>query len=138
MRISQKNENGKGKTGHQPSSSSRKKVALGLTFSKASRILTRSHYSRIQKEGLRLVGECVVIQYRKGFAPLPRLGITISRRYGKAHDRNRFKRLTREAFRQVAPELPRGLELNICPKGSAVPTLPSLMMDLRRVTNLSE
>ena len=47
-----------------------------------------------------------------------RLGLSVSRkRVRKAHDRNRVKRLLREAFRLSKAELPAGLDLVIVPRG---------------------
>ncbi len=48
----------------------------------------------------------------------PRLGISASRkRVRKAHERNRVKRLLREAFRLAGAELPAGVDLVIVPRG---------------------
>jgi ribonuclease P protein component len=48
----------------------------------------------------------------------PRLGISASRRrVRKAHERNRIKRLLREAFRLAKSELPAGVDLVIVPRG---------------------
>lgn len=48
----------------------------------------------------------------------PRLGLSVSRRkIRKAADRNRFKRLVREAFRLGKAELPAGIDLVVVPRG---------------------
>lgn len=47
-----------------------------------------------------------------------RLGISLSRRkVRRAHDRNRIKRLLREAFRLSKAELPAGVDLVVVPRG---------------------
>ena len=51
----------------------------------------------------------------------PRLGLSVSKkRVRKAHDRNRVKRLLREAFRLAKADLPVGLDLVIVPRGPAL------------------
>jgi ribonuclease P protein component len=50
-----------------------------------------------------------------------RLGISASRRkIRKANDRNRVKRLLREAFRLSKAELPEGVDLVVVPRGPAL------------------
>lgn len=44
-----------------------------------------------------------------------RLGLSVSKRYGSAVRRVRWKRLVREAFRALRPSLPTGLDFVVCP-----------------------
>jgi ribonuclease P protein component len=51
----------------------------------------------------------------------PRLGISVSRkRIRRAHDRNRTKRLIREAFRLGKAELPPGIDLVVVPRNAGL------------------
>ena len=49
----------------------------------------------------------------------PRLGLRVSVKFGKAHDRNRFKRITREAFRLIQHLIPNGYDLVVTPRSQA-------------------
>lgn len=89
-------------------------LKLNFKFPKANRLLKRHEFKRVSREGKRLIGRYLCIDCKK--APLSRLGITASTHYGSSPERNRFKRLVREAFRLNKSYLPHDLELNIIPR----------------------
>jgi ribonuclease P protein component len=64
---------------------------------------------------MRYVGNGIIVHYRLADSRCSKLGITIGRKWGKAHQRNRFKRIVREAYRHCYPLFPQGLEINIQP-----------------------
>lgn len=126
MRISQENENSQGTTSHQPQKTCRPQAPQRLKFSKKSRLLTRHNYQKIYRQGKRYSGKWITVQFVSGQARSPRLGITVSKKYGKSHDRARFKRIVREAFRLSIPFFPPSLEMNISPKGPLTSLEPPL------------
>jgi ribonuclease P protein component len=69
-------------------------------FTKRHRVKKRSDFRRIQESGRRVVSASFIfLLLRSEEANGPRIGITASRRVGNAPERNRAKRLVREAFR---------------------------------------
>lgn len=64
--------------------------------------------------------------------PGPRLGVTVTRKVGKAVKRNRIKRLVREAYRRERGSLPTGLDMVWVAKREAVETtLTAVLLDMR-------
>jgi ribonuclease P protein component len=79
----------------------------------------------------RSVSDGVLLVYAcENELPYPRLGMSVSRKVGKAVVRNRWKRLIREAFRLGREELPVGLDLIIIPKAPQPPHLVELQESL--------
>lgn len=89
-------------------------------FPKEARLRRRLEYLRVYKTGRRLAGRFVLIDCAQGTSGV-KLGISVSKRYGKAHERNRFKRVVREAFRESLPSLPPDLEINVSPRAGFAP-----------------
>jgi len=112
-------ENSRRKEGHQTPPRSRPKKACslsvkktgGFSFPKEFRLTKRRQFLKLQAQGERFVGSFFCMDYR--VSTLSKLGITASVRYGNAPERNRFKRLVREAFRKNRPLFPFPCELHI-------------------------
>lgn len=67
----------------------------------------------------RHIGQWAIIEFRQQHNHLPRLGITATKRYGNAVKRNRFKRITREAFRLCRHRLCMGIDIVVKPRSAA-------------------
>lgn len=62
-----------------------------------------------------------------------RLGLSVSRKFGQATNRNRLRRLYREAFRLTRAAAPSGFDLVLIPRGRETPTLERLMEALPKL-----
>ncbi len=137
MWIPQENEDKRRTQDCQPQTPHRTQKAHDrLKFPKSARIVNRSHFKNLLKNGSRLLGEWLSVDFRKGRSPCPRLGLTVSRRHGKSHDRNRFKRLVRESFRELYPTLPCNLEINVFPRKPSTKVDKTIILnDLSQIVN---
>lgn len=94
---------------------------MTFSFPKAFRLLSRQDYQRTAS-GLRKSGYLCLFAYRFDARYPTRLGVTVTKKQGKAHVRNRFKRVIREAFRLCHHQLPAGLQLHVRPNKLHVDT----------------
>ena len=79
-------------------------------FPKAIRLLKRRQFVSIQRRSSRFVTDHFIVYARTSRSNVTQLGVTVSRKVGRAHLRNRMKRWLREAFRLNYAELPQGLQ----------------------------
>lgn len=77
----------------------------GHGLSRDERIRSRMDFKEVHARGGRQASERFVVNYLyRDSGPL-RVGLSVSRKVGKAHDRNRVKRLLREFFRLNKDEI---------------------------------
>ncbi|MES2202376.1 MAG: ribonuclease P protein component [candidate division FCPU426 bacterium] len=91
-----------------------------LLFGKNKRILRNSDYRRIFKSGRRANSSCFSLVYSinrsKTATKTPKLGLSVSRKAGDAHERNLMKRRLREIFRLHQLEISENSEIVVIPR----------------------
>jgi len=93
---------------------------LGLFgFSKADRILNRSEFIELSKIGKKIQNKQFILIYAPGRVNRTRLGITVSKKVGRAVERNRIKRQTREFFRLNRQHISGFWDINIIARKEA-------------------
>lgn len=88
-------------------------------FTKDDRILNRSEFLRLSKYGKKIENNTFIAIFCPGRFERTRLGITVSKRVGKAVARNKIKRFAREHFRLNKHLLSGCWDINITAKRAA-------------------
>jgi len=79
---------------------------LSFALPKEARLLKRADFLRVYEQGKRIEGRFMTVFILPAKLDRHRVGITATKKaIGKAHDRNRAKRLLRESFRLSRAEL---------------------------------
>jgi ribonuclease P protein component len=103
------------------------------TFGRHERINDPAAFRRAFERKKSASDDLLILYAVENSLAYPRLGISVSRkRIRRAHDRNRAKRLIREAFRLSKAQLPPAVDLVVVPRGrtftfaEAFQSLPAL------------
>ena len=79
---------------------------LSFALPKEERLLKRADFLRVYEQGRRIEGRFMTVFILPADRPVHRVGVTATKKaIGKAHERNRAKRLLRESFRLSRAEL---------------------------------
>ncbi|MDI3516364.1 MAG: ribonuclease protein component [Thermotogota bacterium] len=87
-----------------------------FSFSKRERLKRKRDIERVLEAGRKLSNQYLVVMYHPNELDVSRLAIIVGRKFGKAHDRNRFKRYIREYFRLHKSSWKRCVDLVVLPR----------------------
>ena len=93
------------------------------TFRRKQRLRRRDDFRRVIRTARSAADHRLVVYVAANNLGCTRLGTSVGKRIGPAVERNRVKRLIREAFRLLQYELPSGLDLLVIPRDTEPPTL---------------
>ena len=99
------------------------------TFSKNQRVRSRVEFSAVFDQGIRQARGPLMAVAVPTDRPHPRLGLSVPKRVGTAPQRNRIKRLLREAFRLMQHDLPRPYDLIVVVR----PHKPMILAEYQRL-----
>jgi ribonuclease P protein component len=79
-------------------------------FSKKKRLVSSKQFEAVLARKVRVANGLLVLYVAENDCGYPRLGVSVGKSCGGAVERNRLKRLLREAFRQSQDCIPRGFD----------------------------
>lgn len=85
---------------------------------------------------LKYTGQWIIVDIRPASSPLSRLGVTVTKRFGCACQRNRFKRMVRESFRLTYLHFAIPLDILVKPRSQAMHAhMPDIQNELLAFVN---
>jgi len=96
-------------------------------------LVKKRDFDLVFKEGVTLVSKDLVIYARPNELSFSRLGLSVSKKIGKAVTRNRIKRLLREAMRKLSGEFSVHVDFVLVARKLSVDScLDDFLLDVRR------
>lgn len=90
-----------------------------FSLTKADKILKRKDFIRLTRYGKKIHGRYFIVVFTPAQSDRIRLGVTITRKVGKAVKRNKIKRISREYFRLNRHNITGTWDINIIAKKEA-------------------
>lgn len=106
----------------------------GFRFLPRYRLKKPIEFKRVFDERCSAADDRIVVYSAENRLEHPRIGLSVSRKVGGAVERNRWKRLLREAFRLSIADLPVGIDLVVIPRPACRPRLVELQESLIEVS----
>lgn len=94
-------------------------VERSNTFGRPQRLQKSREFDRVFRQGRSTADRLLVVYALGNDLDRQRLGIVAGKRLGGAVERNRVKRLVREAFRTSRREMPQGFDFVVIPRKMA-------------------
>ncbi|TWT59864.1 ribonuclease P protein component [Rubinisphaera italica] len=107
---------------------------LEFSFPAECRIRSGSDFDRVYAEKQRAGDDMLLIFGMANQLGISRIGLSVSKKHGNAVQRNRRKRLLREAFRLSRKQIPIGFDFVLIPRVIDTPTLKGYRSSLIRLT----
>ena len=89
--------------------------SVSFSFKKEMHVRKKWEFRKIRSFGSKYYGKFVCFQYVIDSKSPSKLGLTVSKKYGNAIQRNFFKRRMRELFRVLYPKFANSINVNILP-----------------------
>lgn len=81
-----------------------------FSFPKIKRLVSNRQFKAVLARNLRVSNDVLTLYMAENDCGYPRLGVSVGKSCGGAVERNRLKRLLREAFRQSQGRIPAGYD----------------------------
>lgn len=104
------------------------------TFPQSHRLKTPAEFERCYSRKKSASDAVLIVYACENGLDHPRLGCSVSKKVGGAVQRNRYKRLFREAFRLLQHDLPKGVDLILIPRPGNEPSLAMVQESLLKLT----
>jgi ribonuclease P protein component len=104
-----------------------------LRFRPHEHLRRPADFKRVYDRRRSVSSDLLIVYAAPNDLPHNRLGLSVSRKFGGAVQRNHMRRLFREAYRLTRQQMPTGLDLILIPRTKTAPPLADLLVALPKL-----